>query len=184
MAANTKDAETRMQKTLEILRQELQTYRTGRASPSVIEHIPVDYYGTPTPLLHIASISAPDARSLLIQPYDTKMVREIEHAIQKADLGFNPSNDGRVLRIVVPPLSTERRRELAARVKGKVEEAKVAIRNLRREAHDAIKKQERDHEISADEAKRGQEQLQKVTDGYIAEAERIGAAKQAEIMEV
>lgn len=184
MPAHSQDAETKMQKTLEILRQDLQTFRTGRASPTVIEHIPVDYYGTPTPLLHIATISAPDARSLLIQPYDAKMVREIEHAIQKADLGFNPSNDGRVLRITVPPLSTERRRELAGKVKGKVEEAKVAIRNLRRDLHDAIKKQEKDHEISADDAKRAQEQLQKMTDSYVAETERIGAAKQAEIMEV
>ena len=184
MPVDLTECELKMNKTLEILRQDLQSYRTGRSSPTILERVPVEYYGAPTPLFQIASITAPDPRSILIQPYDQKLIRDIEHAIQKSDLGFNPSNDGHVIRIMVPPLTTERRRELAYKVKGKVDESKVSMRNLRREAHDHIKKQERDHEISADEAKRSQDQLQKLTDAHVAEADRIGAAKQSEIMEV
>lgn len=185
MADQTSDVDVRMHKTLEILRQDLQMFRAGRASPNVLERIPVDYYGAPTPLFQIASITSPDPRSLLVQPYERKLIREIEQAIQKSDLGFNPSNDGHVIRIVVPPLSTQRRQELSKAVHKKVEEAKVAIRNCRRDAHDVIKRQEKDreHPLSADESKRRQEQLQKLTDGCIAEADQIGAAKQTEIME-
>jgi ribosome recycling factor len=184
VAVEIGDAEKRMQKAIEALKYDLQTIRTGRASPTVLERVQVDYYGTPTALFQIAGITTPDPRSLLIHPYERKFIAEIERAIQKSDLGFNPSNDGNVIRIAVPPPTTQRRHELAKLTHKRVEEAKVAIRNCRRDMHDHIKKLERDHEISADEAKRGQEQLQKSTDGYVNEADRVGAVKQAEIMEV
>jgi len=184
--AVTTDTDTRMRKTLDTLRDELTTLRAGRASPVVLEKILVDYYGSPTPLMQIASITSPDPRSLVIQPYERKFISDIEKAIQKAELGFNPSNDGQLIRIVVPPLTTQRRQELSKQVHKKVEEAKVSIRNIRRDAQDTIRKLEKDsgdQKLSADESKRAQDQLQKQTDSFIAEAERIGSAKQTEILE-
>lgn len=179
-----KETDEHMAKSLEVLRNGLSTIRTGRANPGIIEHLTVDYYGAPTPLQQIASISSPDARSLLIQAYDRTALGSIDKAIRQSDLGFNPTNDGNVIRIVIPALTEERRRDLVKLVHKRVEEAKVSVRNVRRDANDHVKKRKKDKEISEDEEKRIQEQLQKVTDRAIREAETIGQAKEAEMMEV
>ncbi len=178
------DTEDRMKKTIEALRRDLVTIRTGRASPELLQRVTVDYYGATTPLQGVATLSAPDARTIVIQPWDRKLIQDIERAILKADLGFNPSNDGTVLRITVPPLTQQRRTELGRMVTKRLEEAKVSLRNERRETHDGLRKAERASEISEDEAKRSDDQLQKLLDRYVGEVDRIGAAKQAEITEV
>jgi ribosome recycling factor len=178
------DTEEHMEKSLAALRRELANIRTGRANPTVIEHLTVDYYGAPTPLQQLANISAPDPRQLLVQPYDRSAVGNIEKAIRSSDFGFNPTNDGAMIRIVIPQLTEERRRDFVRLVHKRVEEAKVAVRNVRRDANDALKKQRRDKELSEDEEKRAQEQLQKLTDRAIRDADSIGQAKEAEIMEI
>jgi ribosome recycling factor len=178
------DTEEHMEKSLAALRRELANIRTGRANPAVIEHLTIDYYGAPTPLQQLANISAPDPRQLLVQPYDRSAVGSIEKAIRTSDFGFNPTNDGATIRIVIPQLTEERRRDFVKLVHKRVEEAKVAVRNVRRDANDALKKQRRDKELSEDEEKRAQEQLQKLTDRAIRDAESIGHAKEAEIMEI
>jgi ribosome recycling factor len=178
------DAQRRMEKTVEALQRELQTVRTGRATPALVERLPVDYYGTPTPLQQIAAIHATDVRTLTIQPWDRKALGEIERAIQKSDLGLNPNNDGQVIRLVMPPLTEERRRELVKVVHKKVDEAKVAVRNIRRDAHDTLRDQEKKKEITADDLKRGTERLQKTTDKFIEAVEKVGQAKEHEIMEL
>lgn len=178
------DTEQHMGKSLDVLRQNLSTIRTGRANPGIIEHLSVEYYGVPTPLQGIASITSPDPRQLLVQPYDKSALGAIEKAIRQSDLGFNPTNDGSIVRIVIPQLTEERRRDLVKLVHKRVEEAKVAIRNVRRDANEGIKKQRKDKEISEDEERRAQEHLQRVTDRTAREADSIGQAKEAEILEI
>ncbi|MGI6587771.1 MAG: ribosome recycling factor [Peptococcia bacterium] len=178
------EAEDKMKKTIEVLRKEFSTMRAGRANPALLENIKVEYYGTLTPINQLANISAPEPRLLTVQPWDKSVLAEVEKAILKSDLGLNPSNDGNILRITIPQLTQERREELVKAVKKKTEEAKVGIRNIRREANDNIKRREKDKGISEDITKKGQEQIQKITDKYIEETERILAAKENEIMEV
>ncbi len=179
-----KNIEEKMRKTVEGLKKELATIRTGRATPTLIEHIKVEYAGVPTPLNQIASISVPDARLLVIQPWDKSSIRNIEKAILTSDLGLNPASDGNVIRINVPPLSEERRQELIKVVRRRVEERRVAIRNLRREAMDELRELEKTKDISQDEHKRALNQLQNLTDSFIANTEQTGQDKEAELMQV
>ncbi|MCL4508502.1 MAG: ribosome recycling factor [Chloroflexi bacterium] len=183
-APTLEHTEERMNKTLDVLRRDLLGIRTGRASPELLHRITVPYYGSPTPLQQIATISTADARTIIVQPWDRQLVPEIERAIMKSDLGLNPSNDGEILRIILPPLTEQRRTELARVVAKRLEEARIALRNERRDAHELIRKAEKAGELSADEAKRRLDDLQKIVDRHVAEVEKIGAAKQAEIAEV
>lgn len=176
--------EERMRSSIELLKQELAGIRTGHANPALIEHIRVDYAGVPTPLNQIAGISAPAARLLLIQPWDKGVINSIEKAILKSDLGLTPTSDGSVIRLNIPPLTEERRRELTKLVARRVEERRVVIRNLRRDAMDELKGLEKNKDISQDELKRALNQLQKLTDSFIAISEQIGQAKEAELLEV
>jgi ribosome recycling factor len=176
------EAEEKMKKAVESLRRELATIRTGRASPALVESIVVDYYGTPTPLRQIASISVPDSKTLVIQPWETKTMSSIEKAILKSDLGINPTNDGRLIRLVIPTPTEERRKDLVKLVHRKVEEGRVAVRNCRRDGHEDFRAFEKSKDISADDAKRGQERLQKITDFFIIEIEKVGSEKEKEIM--
>jgi ribosome recycling factor len=176
--------EDKMRRAAEGLRKELATIRTGRASVSLVEHVRVDYSGVPTPLIQIAGISVPEARLLVIQPWDKTVAKNIEKAILASDLGLTPINDGNVIRINIPPLSEERRQELSKAVKKRVEERKVAIRNLRHEALSELKDLEKSKDISQDELKRLSNQLQKSTDGFVATADEIGREKEAEITKV
>ena len=178
------DVEHRMKSAVDALQRELNTVRTGRASPALVERLTVDYYGTPTPLQQIATIHAADARTLTIQPWDKHALGDIEKAILKSDLGINPTNDGTVVRLALPPLTEERRRDLVKVVHKKVDEAKVAVRNCRRDGHDTLREQEKAKEITADDLKRGTDRLQKLTDRYIAEMDKVGQAKEQEIMSV
>ncbi len=178
------DAEHRMSQAIEALRRELGSIRTGRAAPSLIEHISVEYYGTPTPLQQIAAIHAPDARTLTVQPWDRKALDDIEKALQKSDLGITPLNDGTVIRITFPQPTAERRKELVKQAHKRVDDAKVAVRNVRRDAHDHLREQEKNKLISEDEQKRGADRLQKLTDKYIAEIDQIAQAKEQEILAV
>ena len=176
--------EERMQKTVEGLKKELATIRTGRATPALIEHIKVAYAGVPTPLNQVAGISAPEARLLVIQPWDKGSIRSIEKAILTSDLGLNPVSDGNVIRINIPPLSEERRQELIKVVRRRIEDRRIAIRNLRREAIDELKELEKNKDMSQDEHKRTLNQLQKLTDSFIADTEQIGLDKEAELSQV
>lgn len=178
------DTERRMQKAVEALRQDLTAVRTGRASAALLERIQVDYYGALTPINHIANVSVPEARLLVIQPYERKMLTDIEKAIQKSDLGINPNNDGQVIRLNIPPLNEERRRDLVKTVHKKLDEHKVAVRNIRRDANDKLREREKKKEISEDELKRSTERLQKLTDRFIDEMEKVGKTKELEILEV
>jgi ribosome recycling factor len=178
------DAERRMQKAVEALKQDVTSIRTGRASSALIERITVDYYGTPTPINQVASISIPEARLLVIQPWDRKMLIDIEKAIQKSDLGINPNNDGQVIRLAIPPLNEERRRDMVKTLHKKLDEHKVAIRNVRRDAQDKLRDREKKKEVSEDELKRSTERLQKLTDRYIDEMDKVGKTKELEILEV
>ena len=176
--------EKKMQTSIEVLRKELASIRTGRATPALIEHIKVDYNGIPTPLNQIAGISAPGARLLVIQPWDKSSLRNIEKAVLKSEFGLNPASDGNVIRISIPPLTEERRQELIKIVRRMVEERKIVIRNLRREAVNELKELEKNKDISEDENKRAREQLQKLTDRFIADAAQIGQSKETELVEV
>ena len=176
--------EKKMKAVSEGLTQELATIRTGRASPALVEHLKVDYAGVLTPLNQIAGISAPEARLLVVQPWDPGSLHGIEQAIQKSDLGLNPINDGRIIRLNIPALSEERRKELTKVVHKRLEERRVAVRNLRRDALEEIKKAEKNKKISQDECRRAQEQLQKMTDLHIVVAEKIAEDKEKELMEV
>jgi ribosome recycling factor len=178
------DVEHRMKGAIEALQRELQTIRTGRANPALIERLQVDFYGTPTPLQNMAAIHATDARTLTIQPWDRKVLGDIEKAILKSDLGLMPTNDGQVIRITIPPLTEERRKELVKVVHKKVDEAKVAVRNCRRDGQDHLREQEKKKELSADDLKRGTDRLQKLTDKYTADLEKVGVAKEQEILSV
>jgi len=176
--------EQKMRASVEGLKKELATIRTGHASPALIEHIKVEYAGVPTPLNQIAGISAPEARLIVIQPWDRSSLPSIEKAILKSDLGLNPASDGNVIRLSLPPLSEERRQELTKVVRKRVEERKIAVRNLRHEAMAELKGLEKNKDISQDEHKRALDQLQKLTDSFIADLEQIAQDKEAELMEV
>ncbi|GIO83810.1 ribosome-recycling factor [Paenibacillus faecis] len=176
-------AEERMDKAIQALKRDLATLRAGRATPSLLDRIQVDYYGSPTPINQLANINTPDSRTLMIQPWDKSSLADIERAIQKSDLGLTPANDGTSIRLSIPALTEERRVELVKLTKKFGEEAKVAIRNIRRDANDDIKKLEKT-DISEDESRRHQEDIQKTTDKFIAEVDKVLAAKEKEIMEV
>ena len=178
------DAERRMQKAIETLKQDIGSIRTGRASAALVERITVEYYGAPTPINQVASISVPEARLLVIQPWDRKLLTDIEKAIQKSDLGINPTNDGQVIRLAIPPMSEERRRDLVKTLHKKLDEHKVAVRNVRRDVQDKLRDREKKKEISEDELKRSVEKLQKLTDRYIEEMDKVGKTKEMEILEV
>ena len=178
------DAEERMTKAIEALRRELATIRTGRANPALVEHIRVDYFGTPTPLKQLASVMVPEARLLTIQPWDKGSLGAIEKAIQKSDLGLNPSSDGAVIRLIIPQLTEDRRKELVRMVHKKVEDGRVAIRNIRRDAHEMLRDFRHEKEISEDQEFNAQEDLQKVTDRFIADADKLGEEKEKELLEV
>jgi ribosome recycling factor len=178
------NADQKMKKSLEAVQRELGTIRTGRASPALIEHIKVDYAGSVLPLNQLASITTPNASMLLVQPWDRSSMNIIEKAILKSDLGLTPINDGRIIRINIPPLSEERRQELLKVVRRRIEEGKIAVRNIRRDSLEELKNQEKDKEISQDEFKQLQNQLQKLTDAFTVRIEQAGKDKEKEVMEV
>ncbi len=179
-----KDAETRMRAAIQKLEDDLSGIRTGRASPALVEKLPVDYYGTPTPLIQLAAISVPEPRGLLIRPFDLATVKTIERAILASDLGLTPNNDGKQIRLNLPPLTEERRRELVKVVHARLEDGRVAVRNIRRDQINNLREFEREKLISEDDLERGEEELQKVTDRFIEDISKIGHRKEAEIMEV
>ncbi|MBQ2288682.1 MAG: ribosome recycling factor [Lachnospiraceae bacterium] len=176
--------ETKMTKTLESLDREYNGIRAGRANPHILDRLVVDYYGSPTPIQQVGNITVPEARIIMIQPWESKMIKEIEKAIMQSDIGINPSNDGKSIRLVFPELTEERRKELAKDVKKKGEAAKVAVRNIRRDANDAMKKLEKAKEISEDEAADIEKEVQKLTDKYITEIDKAIDAKTKEVMTV
>jgi len=178
------DAERRMKKAVEALRLDLAAIRTGRASSALVERIQVDYYGAPTPINQVAQISVPEARLIIIQPYERRLLADIEKAIQKSDLGVNPNNDGQVIRLNIPPLNEERRRDMVKMLHKKFDEHKVAVRNIRRDTQDKLQDREKKKEISEDELKRSKDRLQKLTDKYIDEMDKVGKTKEHEILEV
>ena len=185
MVADTlSDAETRMQKATEALNRELATVRTGRATSGLVENLMVEYYGTLTPLNQLATISVPEARLIMVQPWDRQVLSAIEKAVLKANLGLNPTNDGSVIRLPIPQPTEERRRELAKIVKGRLEEARVEVRNIRREMIDRLRTMERNKELSQDESQRTQDRHQQITDAFIALMDSAAAAKEKEVMEV
>ena len=177
-------AEIRMKGAIQVLHDDLAAVRTGRASPGLVEKLPIEYYGTPTPLMQLASISVPEPRTLTIKPFDASTLKTIEKAIQASDLGLNPNSDGKVIHLNLPPLNEERRRDLVKHVHHRLEEARIAIRNIRRDAHNDMRDFEKEKLISEDELKRGEEDLQKLTDKYVEEVAVQGKNKEAEIMEV
>ena len=173
----------RMEKSIAALKDEFNAIRTGRASASLFDKVRVDYYGTPTPLNQTATISVPEARSVVIQPFDKSLIGEIEKAIQKSELGLNPSNDGKLIRIAIPPLTAERRKELVKQAKATAENSRVAIRNIRRDGNDELKKMQKDSKLTEDELKTAEEALQKSTDKFIADINKLLEAKEKEITE-
>jgi ribosome recycling factor len=177
-------AEEKMRASAEVLKKELAAIRTGHASPALVDHLRVDYAGVPTPLNQIARVTAPEARLLIIQPWDKTVLHAIEKAVLKSDLGLNPANDGNVIRLNIPPLTEERRQELMKIVRRRVEEGKVAIRNVRHDAVNKLRDMEKEKEISQDDNKRAQVQLQKMTDSLSIEADQIGKTKEAELAKV
>jgi len=178
------ETERKMDSSINALKRELSTIRTGRATPALIENVAVDYYGVSTPLNQIASISAPDARAIMVQPWDKQALQEIEKSLIKSDMGFNPSNDGNTITVPIPPLTQERRQDMVRLLKRKLEESKVSIRNVRRDGIDSLRKLERAKSISQDENRRTQEQLQKSTDSHVKVVEELGVGKETEIMQV
>lgn len=179
-----RETEGKMRHAVEALREDLLTVRTGRASPALVERVRVDYYGTPTPLNQLASISAPEPRLLVVRPWDPSVLSTIEKSILKSDLGLTPNNDGKVIRLPIPPLTEERRRELVKMVNHRVEEGRVALRNIRRDALKDMQEFEKEKLISEDDFYRGKDRLQELTDKYIAEMDELGRLKQEEIMEI
>jgi len=179
-----KSIEEKMKNSVKSFRADLSTIRTGHASPALVEHIRVEYAGVPLPLNQLAGISAPEARLLVIQPWDKNSLRDIEKAISKSELGLNPTNDGNIIRIAIPPLSEERRAELIKIVHSRTEERRIIVRNLRHEALNGLKQLEKDKAISQDEHKRAQDQLQKLTDFHILEAEKVAQDKEKELLQV
>jgi ribosome recycling factor len=178
------DAESRMKKAIEALQRELATIRTGRASPALLDRIEVDYYGAMTPLNQLAGVTAPEARLLVIQPWDKSSINSIEKAIRTADLGVNPTNDGDVIRIAIPALTEERRKELVKVVRSRIEDSRVAIRNIRRDSISQVKELAQEKMISEDDERRGEQDIQDLTDKYIAQAEKIGKEKEEDVLEV
>ncbi len=179
-----RDAEARMRGAVSALEDDLAAIRTGRASPALVEKLPVEYYGTPTPLQQLATIAAPEPQLITIRPFDPKSINTIERAIQSSDLGLTPSNDGKLIRLTIPPLTEERRQDLVKIVHRRLEEAKVALRNIRRDTLEDLREMEKEKLISEDEFFRGKEDLQKLTDRYTEDVEKIGTRKEQEIMEV
>ncbi len=184
METLVKDTTARMERSIEAFRKELGKIRTGRASFSLLDGVKVDYYGTPTPLQQVGTLSVPESRLITITPWDTKMIGPIEKAIQGSGLGLNPASDGKIVRIPIPPLTEERRRELAKLVRKMAEEARVAVRNVRRESIEKLKEREKKKEFSEDDVKRGQDRIQKETDSFIRKIDDVLKAKEQEIMEV
>ena len=184
MEALVKDSSARMERSIEAFRKELGKVRTGRASFSLLDGVKVDYYGTPTPLQQVGTLSVPESRLITVTPWDTKMIGPIEKAIQGSGLGLNPSSDGKMVRIPIPPLTEERRRELAKVVRKMGEDARVAVRNVRREAIEKLKDREKKKEVSEDVVKRGQERIQKETDAHVKKIDEILKSKEQEILEV
>lgn len=178
------DADQKMARAIEAMERDLQGIRTGRASTSLVERITVDYYGTQTPLNQLASISVPETHQIVIQPWDRGVLGAIEKAITKSDIGLTPNVDGTVVRLIIPPLTEERRKDLVRVVHKRMEEARVEIRNVRRDAADQLKKEERDGTVGSDESHRHLDQLQKTTDRHVAEVDRRGEAKEQEVLEV
>ncbi len=172
-----------MEKTISALRESLNSIRTGRASAAIFDKVRVDYYGTKSPLNQVATVSIPEARSVIIQPFDKSLISEIEKAIQVADLGLNPSNDGKVIRISIPPLTADRRKELVKQTKGIAENSRTAIRNIRRDGNDELKKQQKAGELTEDGLKQETEKLQKLTDKFIEEINKIYESKEKEILQ-
>ncbi len=176
--------EARMKKSIDSLKQEYGSLRAGRAMPSLLDRVMVDYYGTPTPVNQLAKVSVPEPRMITIQPWEKTLLKDIEKAIMKSDLGLSPNNDGTTIRLAIPQLTQERRKELVKTVNKKAEDTKVAVRNVRRDGNDAIKKLEKSKEITEDESKKGQEDMQKLVDKYIKLIDSTKAAKEKEVMEV
>jgi ribosome recycling factor len=179
-----KEAEARMKGAIQALEEDLSGIRTGRASPALIERMQVEYYGAPSPLIQLATISVPEARTLLIRPFDTTSLKAIERAILASDLGLTPNNDGKAIRLNLPPLTEERRRELGKVVHNRVEEARVAVRNVRRDSIRDLREFMQEKMISEDDLKRGEEELQKITDQHIEDINAVGDRKEKEILEV
>ncbi len=179
-----KEFNRKMDKTLEVLASDFGAVRAGRANAQVLDRITVEYYGSPSPIAQVASISSPDARTLVIQPWDGSLLKPIEKAIQLSDLGINPQNDGRIIRLVFPQLTEERRKDLTKQVKKYGEDSKVAIRNIRRDAMDFIKKAQKKSEITEDEQKKAEKDLQELTDKYIKKVDEMCAKKEKELMEI
>lgn len=179
-----KDLKQRIDKTLDDLKKDLTKIRTGRANLAMLDGIRVDYYGTPTPLSGVASLAVPEPRLITIKPWDKGVLKEIERSIKEANLGFNPMNDGELIRLPIPPLTEERRKEIAKQVKSKGEEHKVAIRNVRRDANEALKALQKDKTITEDDLKRTTEKVQKETDAGVAKVDEVVAAKEKEVMQV
>ncbi|CAM4130203.1 ribosome recycling factor [Treponema peruense] len=177
------DNESRMEKTVNALKEEYNSIRTGRASASIFDKVRVDYYGTPTPLNQVGTISIPEARMIVVSPFDKSLIGAIEKAIQKAELGLNPSNDGKVIRIAIPPLTAERRKDLVKQAKATAENYRTTIRNVRRDGNEDLKKQQKAGEITEDQLKLESDKLQKLTDKYIEEINKAYEAKEKEIME-
>jgi ribosome recycling factor len=184
MEAIKKSAEEKMKKAVKALEDEFKTIRTGRASAALFENIRVDYYEQKVPLNQVATISIPEARLVIIQPWDRSVLAEIEKAIQKSELSVNPNNDGKVIRIAIPPLTEERRKELAKVAKNIAEKSRVSVRNVRRDTNEELKKKEKDSSLSEDQAKRGMDDIQKLTDKYIEEINSVLSRKDKEIMEI
>ena len=184
MAVDFKEFTRKMERTLEVLQDDFGAVRAGRANPRVLDHITVEYYGVETPIAQVGSIGTPDARTLMIQPWDNSLLKKIEKAIQASDLGINPQNDGRVIRLVFPQLTEERRRELTKQVKNYGEGAKVAVRNIRRDAMDYIKRLKKNAEITEDDQKKAEKDLQELTDKYIKKVDEVCAVKEKELMEL
>ena len=176
--------EERMQKSIDALKREFASLRAGRATPSLLDKVMVDYYGTPTPVNQVAKVSVPEPRMIVIQPWEKTILRDIEKAILKSDLGLNPNSDGTTIRLAIPQLTQERRQEIVKTVNKKTEEAKVALRNIRRDGNEAVKKLEKSKEVPEDEAKKGQESMQKLVDKYIKLVDAARTAKEKEVMEV
>lgn len=177
-------AQTKMQKTIEVLRVDLASVCAGRASVSLLDKVMVEYYGTPTPVNQVASVTVPEPRMIVIQPWEKNLLKDIERAIMKSDLGLNPNSDGSVIRLNLPQLTEERRKELVKTVHKKAEDARVSIRNLRREANDSVKKAEKAKEITEDEAKKANDDIQKMTDKFIKEVDTVMEHKEKEVMEI
>lgn len=179
-----KDAEQRMQGAVDALRRDLSSIRTGRASPALVERLSVDYYGTPTPLNQIAGVSAPEPRLLVIQPWDRSALASIERAIQQSELGITPNNDGQIIRLSIPQLTEERRKDLVRQLRSKVEEGKIAVRNVRRDAMDSVKDLLKEKSIGEDDERRAESEIQDLTNRFIEEADAVGQSKEEEVLEV